>query len=1060
MKNLTMFLKIVVVVPVLFLAVSACAETAENLLDATGIKGGLVVHLGCGDGRLTAALHMNDRYLVHGLDTDMDKVQNARRYIQSLGLYGPVAIGRFDGTHLPYADNLVNLVIAEKGCAVPMDELLRVLAPNGVAYVGSGDKWTKTVKPRPDDIDEWTHWLHGPDGNAVARDSVVGPPRHIQWTAAPRWQRHHNTVPSTTGMVSSRGRMFYISDEAPPGADPNMADEWFLVGRDAFNGVLLWKRPIAQWGWNQWNTEWYGRFNTPPHMPKRLVAAGDCVFATLNFNAPLTKLDGATGETLRVYEGTENTDEILYKDGLLILSLNEEVRNPNREARRPVKKSVCAIDAHSGKMLWKTGHYSGLHAKTDASEPFGRLELVAGDDNVCLADEDAIICLDLDTGKEKWRTHRPAIEEKRINAYFIRYTDQCVLVYQDGVVLFAQPDMTARTWHSFPCMLYAFSATDGKPLWKHKFGSWPHNWQPDVFVVDGLVWVYEHTVVDQPDWRTGHREDKTGVDYYVIGLDLKTGEVRRRFSINKTMHVDHHHRCYRGKATERFLLPSRRGVEFLDLETEENHLHHWARGACLHGIVPCNGLLYLTPHPCKCYVEAQLTGYYGLAPRSSRAPRATFEKRDRSRLERGPAYREVRAREAGSNKQDEWPTFRHDPRRSGSTPAHISAHLETDWRTDVGGRLSPPVIAGGRVFVASIDEHRVVALNADDGKQLWDYTAGGRVDTPPTVYQGLVFFGSADGSVYCLSETDGRLVWRFHAAPGERLVGAYGQLESAWPVHGSVLIENDSVYVTAGRSSYLDDGFALYVLNPRTGEVIETSTLYSPDPVTDEMYKPTYNRKIIPGTLSDILVSDGRSIFMRQEKVFGEEPREKKHLFSTAGLRDDDWFNRTYWAMGKTGENVEARFIVFDDKTVYAVADYSNKRDPFANAGQCQYEILADVLRPDTIAKLSYDQRRAARDKPEQRWNTPIPMRVTAMAVAGRTLVAAGTPAVIGQPDSLGAYRGRRGAGMWVLSAEDGSKLAEYELDVAPIFDGMAVADGRLYIAAAEGQLVCFRSNN
>ena len=31
-------------------------ESAKTILDAAGVKGGLVVHLGCGDGKLTAAL--------------------------------------------------------------------------------------------------------------------------------------------------------------------------------------------------------------------------------------------------------------------------------------------------------------------------------------------------------------------------------------------------------------------------------------------------------------------------------------------------------------------------------------------------------------------------------------------------------------------------------------------------------------------------------------------------------------------------------------------------------------------------------------------------------------------------------------------------------------------------------------------------------------------------------------------------------------------------------------------------------------------------------------------
>ena len=47
---------------------------AKEILDTTGVKGGIVVHLGCGDGKLTAALRTNDRYTVHGLEADPAKV--------------------------------------------------------------------------------------------------------------------------------------------------------------------------------------------------------------------------------------------------------------------------------------------------------------------------------------------------------------------------------------------------------------------------------------------------------------------------------------------------------------------------------------------------------------------------------------------------------------------------------------------------------------------------------------------------------------------------------------------------------------------------------------------------------------------------------------------------------------------------------------------------------------------------------------------------------------------------------------------------------------------------
>ena len=64
---------------------------------------------------LTAALRTSDSYLVHGLDASVENVEQARKHVQSLGLYGSVTVDRFDGKRLPYVNNLVNLVVAEDG---------------------------------------------------------------------------------------------------------------------------------------------------------------------------------------------------------------------------------------------------------------------------------------------------------------------------------------------------------------------------------------------------------------------------------------------------------------------------------------------------------------------------------------------------------------------------------------------------------------------------------------------------------------------------------------------------------------------------------------------------------------------------------------------------------------------------------------------------------------------------------------------------------------------------------------------------------------------------------
>ncbi|MEO0107320.1 MAG: PQQ-binding-like beta-propeller repeat protein, partial [candidate division WOR-3 bacterium] len=137
---------------------------------------------------------------------------------------------------------------------------------------------------------------------------------------------------------------------------------------------------------------------------------------------------------------------------------------------------------------------------------------------------------------------------------------------------------------------------------------------------------------------------------------------------------------------------------------------------------------------------------------------------------------------------EEWPTYRHDEARSGATNTSVSSDLKLTWQTPIGGRLSSPVVAGGRVFVASVDEHTIHALDAASGKPIWTFTAGGRVDSPPTVWRGRVIFGCLDGHVYCLRASDGALAWRLCAAGDPRRIVVRGQIESPRPVHGSVLL--------------------------------------------------------------------------------------------------------------------------------------------------------------------------------------------------------------------------------------------------------------------------------
>ncbi|MBN2291928.1 MAG: hypothetical protein JXM70_05850, partial [Pirellulales bacterium] len=321
---------------------AAVSETAEKIVTFSEAPGGICSIVGADDAQLALALAKRGSFVVQCLAKTPEIRDRIRREIRAAGKYGMVSADVLSGGHLPYTNNLVNIVIVndhtktgENGTSV--NEILRVLAPLGTAYirvsgsksnerserlterlrgaavadlgsVESGGAWIRFHKPWPADIDEWTHFLHGADGNPVARDRVIGPPRHYQWLSDPVWMRSHETDSSISTLVTAKGRLFAIVDEAPISLAGRHAlpDKWVLSARDAFNGVPLWKVPIRRWGWREWKPSW---FNTRPgdvplNIQKRLVANGDDVYATLGYYAPVSRLDAKTGKILRTYENT------------------------------------------------------------------------------------------------------------------------------------------------------------------------------------------------------------------------------------------------------------------------------------------------------------------------------------------------------------------------------------------------------------------------------------------------------------------------------------------------------------------------------------------------------------------------------------------------------------------------------------------------------------------------------------------------------------------------------------------------------------------------------------
>ena len=616
------------------------------------------------------------------------------------------------------------------------------------------------------------------------------------------------------------------------------------------------------------------------------MAVADTVYATLGLDAPVVALDGATGRTIREYPDTARTEEILVDGEVMYLAVGSSEVNrrggglfDRGEPRPSGFRYLTAIGAKSGQSLWKHNFA--------ADESLLPLTLTVKGPHVYYQNTRGVGCLDGRTGKSLWLAPRPTPAQRMaFSAPTLIATDEIVLSadVDPNKSKGAAPAKGTVEWGvngwnepGFPrkgkCTLRAYTADSGKELWSADCQE-GYNSPVDLFVIQNLVWVGKQ----------------------FEALDLKTGKTVKQINTDAPRVGMAHHRCYRDKASDRFIFTGKSGIEVLDLDRGWLSNNSWIRGTCQYGIMPANGLLYAPPNACACFLTVKAPGFFAAAPQRGATGRMPFPQQPV--IEQGPLYgKPIPAVEEA----DSWPTYRHDARRSGSLSGALPAEPKLQWSAAVGGRLTQPLVAGGRVFVASVDSHTLHALAADDGRPLWQFTAGGRIDSSPTLYQGTVIFGSADGWVYCLGAADGGLIWRFRAAPADRRACAYGQLESLWPVHGSVLVQNNAVYLTAGRSTYLDGGLVLYRLEPATGKELSKTVLCHLDPQTGKQLVPEA-RFNMEGTTSDILSGDGELVFLKYfcfDRNGQRTETSRPHLFSITGLLGEEWFVRSYWLLGE-----------------------------------------------------------------------------------------------------------------------------------------------------------------
>ncbi|NOR67645.1 MAG: PQQ-binding-like beta-propeller repeat protein, partial [Woeseiaceae bacterium] len=444
----------------------------------------------------------------------------------------------------------------------------------------------------------------------------------------------------------------------------------------------------------------------------------------------------------------------------------------------------------------------------------------------------------------------------------------------------------------------------------------------------------------------------------------------------------------------------------------------------------------------------------------------------------------------------DWPTYRHDNARTGSTSESLAAPLALDWvyvpvypprpawprpavRPREGWEQRHRVIfddafqvaaVGDLVYFGSSADNKVYALEAATGRQRWSFFTGGPVRLAPTVSGNRVLVGSDDGFVYCLKAGDGGVLWKVRGGPnGEKLLG-HGKMISRWPIRTGVLVDEGIAYFGAGIFPH--ENVFLHAVRVSDGSPVWKNDTISQESANRDMLTPqgywlaAKDRLFVPSGRALPVAFDrtnGRRVFkssygwrgeaaggniggtyalLADDQIYTGTQNHLLALDQRTGRTGFAWFpGRRLAVAGDMAFLATGRELVAMDRTAYAKA--SGRR----NSLEYRIKSLASQVRSATAAKrkkLEQDLKTAREElgrHRKEKISPTVPWRVRSDCDA--ELILSGNMVIAGGKDKVSVFSRNNGEMVWSTKVEG---LAR----------GLAIANGRLYVSTDKGRIYCF----
>jgi len=393
----------------------------------------------------------------------------------------------------------------------------------------------------------------------------------------------------------------------------------------------------------------------------------------------------------------------------------------------------------------------------------------------------------------------------------------------------------------------------------------------------------------------------------------------------------------------------------------------------------------------------------------------------------------------------DWPTYRADASRSGYTTDSLPARPSLAWsyhplhapspawpRDDrMWFDLAPEVVVVGDLLVfGSSTDGRVIALDAQTGKERWTFFTGAPIRFAPTIYKQQVFVISDDGYLYCLASADGTLKNKWRPGPSDEMILGNGRMTSRWTARGGPVVRDGVVYFAAGI--WQSDGVYLQAIDATTHALLwsneEAGKIYMAQPHGGAMAESGISPQgYLAATTDKLVVPTGRAVPAAFHRADGRflyyHLQANGRIGGSQALTVD---NRFY--NGGTSFDLETGLLL----EKLSAGNYAATPESIIIG-------TANGLRVLTLKSRSEPDRKG----------TPVETlrHETAWSLddvdAGAAVIAAGDMILCG--------------GAATVSAVDvKTKAVAWKSDLDGAARGLAVAGGRLYVSTTKGTIYCF----